>query len=807
MKIKRIIAMYMVFIMVLAGPAYSFAASNGTNWSNQTSDTTQMLIDVTYNEGVFVAVGLSGTVRTSTNGTSWDSQTSNTTAILCSITYGNGVFLAMAVNNTVLTSVNGISWEVKNSNTSTPLCPVTYGAGIFVGVGESAIQTSLDGVDWISVDSNTDEVISDVIYKNSKYIAVGHGGTILVANDPNAANWMDHTEAGANLNGINFGNGIYVAVGDSGRILTSMDGVNWESQVSGVTEALLDIIYENDQFVAVGALGRILTSSDAVNWVSSTSNTTNTLLNVAYGNGAYVAVGMLGSITASTPSPTPVVTASPTPVPTPIATTGPVVPISLDAAKYTLNIGATHTTVVYLNNLDNSSSVIAASEVVFASSSALIATVDSNGIVTGISKGTATISSSYVSGGTTLMRNATVTVDSKAPAYLESNDKKTGAVSLSNILDADGSPLQGAAVKISQGTKVWSLVNTDSDGNVLAYVPAGKYNVLVYSKNGTMTKNYAFKSLSVIAGQRSEPMTRPQLAAGSLSLSVHAVNGADKKITGEAPMGSTVMARYGTVTIGTATADKQGKFSIALKVAQPNRTIGITASDVDENEKSIDVEVPRVTAVTLIAATKSNDVDHDTVITFKDPVGQLVNSVTSVTYNENELVVGTDYTLAAGKLTIKAGVIQAIGSHAIVVKSSSYEDAAITQEIKAGVADATNSSYTLNGTLTEGQSVIVTVVIKDKYGNLNAGKQVYADITVTNTIKTKAEKYTIGSGSYGAIVKKAKVGSVTSSNGETTITIAIPAAVDVGDGISIQLKAGAAAVTATHIGEPIVFTK
>jgi hypothetical protein len=34
MMIKRFISLFMVFILVIIGPSYSFAASNGTIWSN-----------------------------------------------------------------------------------------------------------------------------------------------------------------------------------------------------------------------------------------------------------------------------------------------------------------------------------------------------------------------------------------------------------------------------------------------------------------------------------------------------------------------------------------------------------------------------------------------------------------------------------------------------------------------------------------------------------------------------------------------------------------------------------------------------
>jgi hypothetical protein len=184
-----------------------------------------------------------------------------------------------------------------------------------------------------------------------------------------------------------------------------------------------------------------------------------------------------------------------------------------------------------------------------------------------------------------------------------------------------------------------------------------------------------------------------------------------------------------------------------------------------------------------------------------------VSSVTSVTYNGNELVKGTDYTIAIGKLTINAGVIQAIGSHDIVVKSSAYEDAKVSLIVKAGAAVAAQSAYSLSGTLAEGQSVTATAIVKDKYGNLTAGKQVYADITVTNTTRTKAERYTFGIIPFGTTVKGVKAGALTDENGATVITITMPSIVDTGDGVSIQLRTGATLATATAFGDPITFTK
>jgi hypothetical protein len=88
-----------------------------------------------------------------------------------------------------------------------------------------------------------------------------------------------------------FGNNIFVAAGRRGEILTSKDGVEWQSKISGTTNALNSIAFGGGKFVAVGEKGRILTSSDALAWSAQDSHTTLNLNGVTFGNGSFVAVG------------------------------------------------------------------------------------------------------------------------------------------------------------------------------------------------------------------------------------------------------------------------------------------------------------------------------------------------------------------------------------------------------------------------------------------------------------------------------------------------------------------------------------
>ena len=72
----------------------------------------------TTSSGLFVTVGDSGTILTSSDGTSWDNGTSGTTNHLYGVTYGNGTFVIVGDSGTILTSSDGTTWTSRTSGTS-----------------------------------------------------------------------------------------------------------------------------------------------------------------------------------------------------------------------------------------------------------------------------------------------------------------------------------------------------------------------------------------------------------------------------------------------------------------------------------------------------------------------------------------------------------------------------------------------------------------------------------------------------------------------------------------------------------------
>ena len=86
---------------------------------------------------LYVSVGESGTILTSSDGTSWDNRTSGTTNHLYGVTYGNGTFVIVGDSGTILTSSDGTTWTSRTSGTSYGLLGVTYGNNTFMSVGFS----------------------------------------------------------------------------------------------------------------------------------------------------------------------------------------------------------------------------------------------------------------------------------------------------------------------------------------------------------------------------------------------------------------------------------------------------------------------------------------------------------------------------------------------------------------------------------------------------------------------------------------------------------------------------------------------
>ena len=128
----------------------------GGSWTeNISSLSNDGLEAVTFANSLFVAVGWTGHIQTSSNGGQWYRGASGTTYRLRGVTYGNNTFVVTGYGGIILTSSNppvyasGAYWDSRNSGTTESLAGAIYGNGIFVAVGDSGtILTSSDVITW-----------------------------------------------------------------------------------------------------------------------------------------------------------------------------------------------------------------------------------------------------------------------------------------------------------------------------------------------------------------------------------------------------------------------------------------------------------------------------------------------------------------------------------------------------------------------------------------------------------------------------------------------------------------------------------
>ena len=117
--------------------------ATGRTWTLQQSAANNDWRNVTYGNGLFVAVAFTGTgnlVMTSPDGITWTAQQSMGNNNWASVTYGYGLFVAVAISGTgnlVMTSPDGIIWTSQQSAAGNQWMSVTHGNGLFVAVAQS----------------------------------------------------------------------------------------------------------------------------------------------------------------------------------------------------------------------------------------------------------------------------------------------------------------------------------------------------------------------------------------------------------------------------------------------------------------------------------------------------------------------------------------------------------------------------------------------------------------------------------------------------------------------------------------------
>jgi len=156
---------------------------------------------------------------------------------------------------------------------------------------------------------------------------------------------------------------------------------------------------------------------------------------------------------------------------------------------------------------------------------------------------------------------------------------------------------------------------------------------------------------------------------------VYEVKDYDKKITGKAEVGSKVTAKVGSTTVGTAYADKNGKFSVTLRNSIKAKTV-----------------------VSVTATDKAGNVSGAATVSVKDKTKPGKPSVKKVDSNDLKVTgkaeAGATVTVKVGSKTVGTAVVNSKGEYSVKLKKA----------LKTGT--------------------VLTVTVKDKAGNTSSAATV-----------------------------------------------------------------------------------
>ena len=211
-----------------------------------------------------------------------------------------------------------------------------------------------------------------------------------------------------------------------------------------------------------------------------------------------------------------------------------------------------------------------------------------------------------------------------------------------------------------------------------------------------------------------------------------------------------------------------------------------------------------ITAAPTLTAAVAATVDGAFDVTFTDNATWR-GAITSITVGGTTLDPLAYNKTVANKITFTpsaSSLLQSAGSKSIVIVAPNYYNGSLSQTIGVGVPTS-NSTATIDASLAISTSRTITCTAKDQYNNLVSGYIFKYDLTVTNSDATTAESYTIDGTAHTTTASDINVTTTTNASGVATFTAAVPATVDGGDGLSIQVQL---ANGSTNIGSAFAFS-
>ena len=399
------------------------------------------------------------------------------------------------------------------------------------------------------------------------------------------------------------------------------------------------------------------------------------------------------------------------------------------------------------------------------------------------------------------------------PTLVADNTNKTVDYNI-DITFADDPIWRAAvtAVKIN-GTTLTNHTDYELTAGNLQLIPSGG-NVLLYSNasiNGLANgikpitveaTNYTDATISQTInvgepyklGMRREP-TAPPSNGASLAIQpmvwIQDQYGNNKSTTVDitATVGAGTWSLGGTTTMTSVVQSSTfTDLTASSDAAVTGATILFTSPGlVSVTSTTFDIPVP-LTPPVLTAAVGAN-VDAAFDVTFAD-VPAWRSAITSIKVGGTTLSSSAYNTTVAGKITFTPSLstlLQSNGSKSIVIYATGYASDAVTQAIAVGAVSALSSTASIDANLQGNTTRTITCTAKDQYNNLVSGYVFKYDATITNANVTTAESYTVDGIARTATTNDLSI-TATNGSGVATFNVTLPATIDSGDGLVIQIQ-------------------
>ena len=155
-----------------------YSTDNGVTWTTSgiPAQTVINLNGLTFGDGKFVAVGSKSYV--STDGINWTQGTTNLSDISWSVAYGNGRFVAVEGDGLYpysAYSTDGLNWTLSTAPIAVEgWSGIAFGAGNFVAISTgNKAATSTDGINWSIQVLLNGTAWYEIVYGDGKFVAVG----------------------------------------------------------------------------------------------------------------------------------------------------------------------------------------------------------------------------------------------------------------------------------------------------------------------------------------------------------------------------------------------------------------------------------------------------------------------------------------------------------------------------------------------------------------------------------------------------------------------------------------------------------